>query len=126
MRYELTDYEWAAIKPFLPNKPCGVPRANERRVLNGIFWVLRPAARPFTRSSSASPFDAPHCPPFGGSYEKRDYATSMREKTSGGRMDRCDQHRRAPALRGIDHEDHSDCRLAPAAAFTVSFDSASV
>jgi len=21
MRYELTDYEWAAIKPFLPNKP---------------------------------------------------------------------------------------------------------
>src|SRR4051794_39749717 len=26
MRYELTDYEWAAIKPFLPNKPGGVPR----------------------------------------------------------------------------------------------------
>ena len=25
MRYELTDYEWAAIKPFLPNKPRGVP-----------------------------------------------------------------------------------------------------
>ena len=23
MRYELTDYEWAAIKPFLPNKPRG-------------------------------------------------------------------------------------------------------
>jgi hypothetical protein len=21
MRYELADYEWAAIKPFLPNKP---------------------------------------------------------------------------------------------------------
>jgi hypothetical protein len=21
MRYELTNYEWAAIKPFLPNKP---------------------------------------------------------------------------------------------------------
>lgn len=21
MRYELTDYEWTAIKPFLPNKP---------------------------------------------------------------------------------------------------------
>jgi transposase len=21
MRYELTDYEWAAIKPYLPNKP---------------------------------------------------------------------------------------------------------
>ena len=24
MRYELTDYEWAAIKPMLPNKPRGV------------------------------------------------------------------------------------------------------
>jgi transposase len=36
MRYELTDHEWAAIKPMLPNKP--------RRVLNGIFWVLRSGA----------------------------------------------------------------------------------
>jgi transposase len=44
MRYELTDFEWAAIKPFLPNKPRGVPRANDRRVLNGIFWVLRSGA----------------------------------------------------------------------------------
>ncbi len=26
MRYELTDYEWTAIKPLLPNKPRGVPR----------------------------------------------------------------------------------------------------
>ena len=41
MRYELTDHEWAAIKPMLPNKPRGVPRVNDRRVLNGIFWVLR-------------------------------------------------------------------------------------
>ena len=41
MRYELADYEWAAVKPFLPNKPRGVPRVNDRRVLNGIFWVLR-------------------------------------------------------------------------------------
>jgi len=44
MRYELTDYEWATIKPFLPNKPRGVPRVNDRRVLNGIFWVLRSGA----------------------------------------------------------------------------------
>jgi transposase len=29
MRYELTDDEWAAIKPMLPNKPRGVPRVNE-------------------------------------------------------------------------------------------------
>src|SRR6201987_6253171 len=26
MRYELTDHEWAAIRPMLPNKPRGVPR----------------------------------------------------------------------------------------------------
>jgi hypothetical protein len=37
MRYELTDYEWKAIKPFLPNKPRGVPRVNDRRVLNGMM-----------------------------------------------------------------------------------------
>jgi transposase len=40
MRYELSDYEWTAIKPMLPNKPRGVRRVNDRRVLNGIFWVL--------------------------------------------------------------------------------------
>jgi len=39
-----TDHEWAAIKPMLPNKPRGVPRANDRRVLNGIIWVLRSGA----------------------------------------------------------------------------------
>ena len=44
MRYELTDYEWAAVRPFLPNKPRGVPRVNDRRVLSGIFWVLRSGA----------------------------------------------------------------------------------
>jgi transposase len=44
MRYELTDFEWHTIKPFLPNKPRGVPRVNDRRVLNGIFWVLRSGA----------------------------------------------------------------------------------
>jgi transposase len=44
MRYELADFEWAALKPMLPNKPRGVPRVNDRRVLNGIFWVLRSGA----------------------------------------------------------------------------------
>ena len=29
------------IEPLLPNKPRGVPRMDDRRVLNGIFWVLR-------------------------------------------------------------------------------------
>lgn len=40
-RYDLTDFEWEAIKPHLPNKPRGVPRVDDRRVLNGIFWILR-------------------------------------------------------------------------------------
>ena len=44
MGYELTDYDWAAIRPMLPNKPRGVPRVDDRRVLNGIFWVLRSGA----------------------------------------------------------------------------------
>jgi transposase len=44
MRCELTDYEWAAIKLFLPNKPRVVPRVNDRRVLNGTIWVLRSGA----------------------------------------------------------------------------------
>lgn len=40
-RFELTDFEWRTIEPLLPNKPRGVPRVDDRRVLNGIFWVLR-------------------------------------------------------------------------------------
>jgi hypothetical protein len=47
MRYELTDREWAAIRPMLPNKPRGVPRVNDRRVLNGIFWVWRDLPQTF-------------------------------------------------------------------------------
>jgi hypothetical protein len=46
MRYELADYEWTAIKPMLPNKPRGVLRVNDRRVLNGIFWILRRISHP--------------------------------------------------------------------------------
>ena len=45
MRYELNDFEWTAIKPMLPNKPRGIRRVNDRRVLNGIFWVLRSVHR---------------------------------------------------------------------------------
>jgi transposase len=44
MRYGLTNEEWAAIRPMLPNRPRGVPRVNDRRVLNGIFWILRSGA----------------------------------------------------------------------------------
>jgi len=40
-RYELTDFEWSIIQPLLPNKPRGVPRVDDRRVLNGILWRFR-------------------------------------------------------------------------------------
>lgn len=40
-RFDLTDREWAVIAPLLPNKPRGVPRVDDRRVLDGIFWTLR-------------------------------------------------------------------------------------
>src|SRR3982074_3551717 len=40
-RFDLSDQEWAVITPLLPNKPRGVPRQDDRRVLNGIFWTLR-------------------------------------------------------------------------------------
>lgn len=40
MRYELSDSEWSVLCVMLPNKPRGVARVDDRRVLNGIFWVL--------------------------------------------------------------------------------------
>lgn len=44
MRYALTAREWNIIQPILPNKSRGIPRVDDRRVLNGIFWVLRSGA----------------------------------------------------------------------------------
>jgi len=43
-RYELTDKEWLIIERLLPNKPRGVPRVDDRRVLNGILWRFRSGA----------------------------------------------------------------------------------
>jgi len=40
-RFDPTDEEWALIVPLLPQGLRGVPRADDRRVLNGIFYVLR-------------------------------------------------------------------------------------
>jgi transposase len=40
-RYDQTEFEWKTIQPVLPNKPRGVPRVDDRRVLNGIFFILR-------------------------------------------------------------------------------------
>jgi transposase len=40
-RFDLTDTEWSLIEPLLPNKPRGVARVDDRRILNGIFYILR-------------------------------------------------------------------------------------
>jgi transposase len=60
MRYELTDFEWADIKPMLPNKPRGVPHMDDRRVLNGIFWVLRSGASWRDLPQGFGPYTEPH------------------------------------------------------------------
>ncbi|WP_366536734.1 IS5 family transposase [Brucella abortus] len=39
--YELTDHEWSIISPLLSNKPRGVARVDDRRMLNGILWRFR-------------------------------------------------------------------------------------
>ena len=54
--FELNDAEWRImwriIAPLLPDKPRAAPRADDRKVLNGILHVLR----------SGSPWrDLPEC-----------------------------------------------------------------
>lgn len=43
---ELRDDQWEVIRPLLPApKHMGRPRADDRKTLNGILWVLRTGAR---------------------------------------------------------------------------------
>jgi hypothetical protein len=44
LRHDLTDQEWATITPMLPTRSRGVPRVDDRRVINGILWILRSGA----------------------------------------------------------------------------------
>ena len=37
----LTEAQFARLQPLLPNKPRGVPRVDDRRVISGILHVLR-------------------------------------------------------------------------------------
>jgi transposase len=37
----MRDLEWEFIKAVLPSKSRGVKRVDDRRVINGIFYVLR-------------------------------------------------------------------------------------
>jgi transposase len=58
-RFDLTDFEWSVISPLPPNKPRGVARVDDRRVLDPrasarrqrqkktidpVAWVARGAA----------------------------------------------------------------------------------
>ena len=43
-RHDLSEKEWAMIAPLLPNKPRGVKRVDDRRVISGIFYILRTGA----------------------------------------------------------------------------------
>ncbi len=44
MRFDLSDSEWGIIKPLLPENKKGPRRVDDRRVLNGIFYILRTGA----------------------------------------------------------------------------------
>ena len=44
MRYDLNDFEWSVIEPCLPVGRPGPKRKDDRRVMNGIFWILRTGA----------------------------------------------------------------------------------
>jgi transposase len=41
----LDDRQWARLEPLLPNKPRGVPRVDDRRVISGIIHVLQSGCR---------------------------------------------------------------------------------
>lgn len=41
MRFDLTDQEWAVIEPLLPPTRQGGERCDDRKVISGIFYVLR-------------------------------------------------------------------------------------
>lgn len=43
MRFDLSDDEWAFLEPLLPSKRKSA-RQDDRRVLNGIFYILRTGA----------------------------------------------------------------------------------
>lgn len=43
-RFDLSDEEWAVIAPLLPQNSRGPKRKDDRKVLNGIFYILRTGA----------------------------------------------------------------------------------
>ena len=43
-RFDLSDEEWTVIEPLLPKDGRGPKRKDDRKVLNGIFYILRTGA----------------------------------------------------------------------------------
>jgi transposase len=41
----LNGAQWARLAPLLPNKPRGVSRVDDRRVISGIIHVLKSGGR---------------------------------------------------------------------------------
>ncbi len=39
--FRLSDAQFARLQPLFPNKPRGVPRVDDRRVISGIIHVIR-------------------------------------------------------------------------------------
>ncbi|WP_413104799.1 transposase [Streptomyces sp. Inha503] len=40
-RHELTDHEWELLAPLIPQAGTGRPRADDRRVVNGMVYKIR-------------------------------------------------------------------------------------
>jgi transposase len=43
-RFDLSDDEWGIIEPHFPKAGRGPARQDDRRILNGIFYILRTGA----------------------------------------------------------------------------------
>ena len=86
MRYELTDFEWAAIRSFLPNKPRGIPLAPKRSLARpaGVLWS------PHHLLQSPCPLAAGWC-------LGPDHGCAGRRSRRGRADDRYLDHARAPA-----------------------------
>ena len=44
-QFWLPEAHFSKISPFLPNKPRGVPRVDDRRVLSGIIFCIQRGSR---------------------------------------------------------------------------------
>jgi len=43
-RFDLSDEEWAIVSGLLPKQGRGPKRKDDRKILNGIFYILRTGA----------------------------------------------------------------------------------